>query len=128
MKISTEIASAAAIVGAEKAIELVAEAGFDAWDFSMFSVRGQPIDTQDYLVHAKRLRKIGEECGIVCNQSHAPLWSQARDNLFFYMQARLNVPRKQAERYVLFIRGMTAVRTKMLISMRNCCLSQKSMG
>ena len=35
MKISTEIASAAALVGEEKAVEYTAKAGFDAWDFSM---------------------------------------------------------------------------------------------
>ena len=38
MKISTEIGSAAAVTGEERAIELVAEAGFDAWDFSMMSM------------------------------------------------------------------------------------------
>ena len=38
MKISTEIGSIACIVGEEKAVELVAKAGFDAWDFSMFDM------------------------------------------------------------------------------------------
>ena len=38
MKISTEIASAAKIIGEEKAIEYYAKAGFDAWDFSMFNM------------------------------------------------------------------------------------------
>ena len=38
MKISTEIASAAALVGEEKAVEYTAKAGFDAWDFSMFDM------------------------------------------------------------------------------------------
>ena len=36
--ISTEIASAARIIGEEKAVELYAKAGFDAWDFSMFEM------------------------------------------------------------------------------------------
>ena len=36
MKISTEIGSIATLVGEEKAVELVAKIGFDAWDFSMF--------------------------------------------------------------------------------------------
>ena len=36
MKTSTEIASVARITGEERAIELIAKAGFDAWDFSMF--------------------------------------------------------------------------------------------
>ena len=38
MKISTEIASIAKITGMEKAVELTAKAGFDAWDFSMFDM------------------------------------------------------------------------------------------
>ena len=35
MKISTEIKSAARHVGEEKAVELIAKAGFDAWDLTM---------------------------------------------------------------------------------------------
>ena len=38
MRISTEIGSAAKFIGEEKAVEYVAKAGFDAWDFSMFSM------------------------------------------------------------------------------------------
>ena len=84
MKISTEIASAARIVGEEKAIELIAKAGFDAWDFSMFSMckydwkEKKPIFTDhplcigDALAFARKLKKVGLDCGITCNQSHAP--------------------------------------------------------
>ncbi len=82
--ISTEIASIAHIVGEERAIELCARAGFDAWDFSMFAMAsydwgtgklretGHPLTGPDYAAFAKRLRRIGEDCGIHCNQSHAP--------------------------------------------------------
>lgn len=84
MKISTEIASAAKYIGEEKAIELYAKAGFDAWDFSMFKMvnydwptktllkNDHPLGTNEYIKFAKELRKIGEDCGIHCNQSHAP--------------------------------------------------------
>lgn len=84
MKISTEIASAAKIIGEEKAVEYVAKAGFDAWDFSMFamckydwstdSVLGtdHPLSSPDYLSFARRLKQIGIDNGIHCNQSHAP--------------------------------------------------------
>ena len=84
MKISTEIASLARIVGMEKAVELCAKAGFDAWDFSMFTMcqidwgTWEPLHNPNelngphYLEFAQKLRKIGEENGIVCNQSHAP--------------------------------------------------------
>lgn len=84
MKTSTEIASIARIVGEERAIELVAKAGFDAWDFSMFAMcqwdweKDRPTDTphplkgNEYLKFAGRLKRIGLDNGIVCNQSHAP--------------------------------------------------------
>ncbi len=84
MKISTEIASAARIVGEEKAVELIAKAGFDAWDFSMFSMwrynwasqtvadSDHPLAGNDYLTFARRLKQIGLDNGIRCNQSHAP--------------------------------------------------------
>lgn len=84
MLISTEIASAAAIIGEEKAIELYAKAGFDAWDFSMFAMcrydwhnktllpNSHPLAGSDYLAFARKLRQIGEDNGIHCNQSHAP--------------------------------------------------------
>lgn len=84
MKISTEIASAAKHIGEEKTVEYVAKAGFDAWDFSMFDMcrydwetasviqNNHPLGDNRYLKFARTLKRIGEENGIVCNQSHAP--------------------------------------------------------
>lgn len=83
MKISTEISSIAKHVGEEKAVELVAKAGFDAYDFSMFSMgrrnaenrmiyTGHPLQTADYLKFARRIKQVAQDNGIVCNQSHAP--------------------------------------------------------
>ena len=84
MKISTEIASAAKIIGEEKAIEYIAKAGFDAWDFSMFSMckynwitksiqaTNHPLSGSNYLSFARKLKQIGLDNGIHCNQSHAP--------------------------------------------------------
>lgn len=83
MLISTEIGSAGKIIGEEKAVEYIAKAGFDAWDFSMFNMRkynsekkcfldAHPLSKPNYLKFARELKKIGEENGIVCNQSHAP--------------------------------------------------------
>ena len=80
MNISTEIPSAARLVGEERAVELCAKAGFDAWDFSMFGMKKNAegsFNEKDWLALAKRLRKIGRDCGIVCNQSHAPFPSMA---------------------------------------------------
>lgn len=84
MKTSTEIASAARIVGEERAVELIAKAGFDAWDFSMFAMcrydwntrtclkTDHPLASDNYLVFARRLKQIGLDNGIICSQSHAP--------------------------------------------------------
>ncbi len=84
MLISTEIDSIANIVGEEKAVEFVGKAGFDAWDFSMFKMgqydwanrclkpSSHPLCGNEYLAFARKLKRIGEEYGIHCNQSHAP--------------------------------------------------------
>ena len=84
MKISTEIYSAAQMIGEEKAIEYYAKAGFDAWDFSMFSMcdydwrtsslrkNNHPLAGKDYLSFSRKLKQIGLDNGIHCNQSHAP--------------------------------------------------------
>lgn len=84
MKISTEIASLARHVGEEKAVEMVARAGFDCWDFSMFAMcryewqtgtcapNDHPLAGGKYLQFARQLKRIGLDNGITCNQSHAP--------------------------------------------------------
>ena len=83
--VSTEIGSISKFTGERVAIELVAKAGFDAWDFSMFdnmavyNWKGKklrplrhPLAGNNYLSFARELKKIGEDNGIFCNQSHAP--------------------------------------------------------
>ncbi|MBQ3229985.1 MAG: sugar phosphate isomerase/epimerase [Clostridia bacterium] len=84
LKTSTEIRSIASKVGEEKAVEFVAKAGFDAWDFSMLAmVRydwstnrclpcGHALAGSEAFKFARRLKSIASDCGIVCNQSHAP--------------------------------------------------------
>ena len=76
MKTSTEIQSIVDVIGEEKAIEMIAKAGFDAWDFSMFNMkkRMNPFEglfkkkyalvTNDYLKFARHLKQIGEENGM----------------------------------------------------------------
>lgn len=84
MKIATQTLVASELIGEEKAIELIAMAGFDAWDFSMTSMCGydwenkkavktnHPLSGENYLSFVRKLKHIGVENGIVCNQSHAP--------------------------------------------------------
>lgn len=83
--ISTEIGASARRVGELKAIELVAKAGFDAYDFSMVSniVRydwsekkryfaDHPLAGKNYIKFVKEMKKVAKDNGIFCNQSHAP--------------------------------------------------------
>lgn len=84
LKTSTELRSIANKVGEEKAIELIAKSGFDGWDFSMLcmvnynwrtgdcTLSNHPIAGSEAFKFARKLRSIGEDCGIKCNQSHAP--------------------------------------------------------
>lgn len=91
MKISTEINSAACKIGEERAVEYIAKAGFHAWDFSLTpmcpynwstqSVRetSHPLAGKNYVAFARRLKQIGLDNGIVCNQSHAPFPVSCKD-------------------------------------------------
>ena len=99
MKISTEIGSAAKIIGEEKAIEYYAKAGFDAWDFSMFSMcrydwknktlleNDHPLAGGNYLKFARKLKQVGIDCGIICNQSHAPFPTSCAEIRSYYKRA-----------------------------------------
>lgn len=88
MKISTEIDSTAMHIGEERAVELVAKTGFDAWDFSMFEMcknkngvlvpTKHPTAQSNYLAFARRLKQIGLDNGIICNQGHAPFPSSPK--------------------------------------------------
>lgn len=83
MKTSTEIGSICKHVSHEKAIELCAKAGFDCFDLSMTGMVGYdwankvaaPSDSvwakPDCVQYARHLKKVGEDNGISCNQSHA---------------------------------------------------------
>ena len=84
LKISTQTDIGSVIIGEERTIELIAKAGFDAWDFSMFQMckydwgkkkildNDHPLAGNDYLAFARRLKHIGLDNGIHCNQAHAP--------------------------------------------------------
>lgn len=89
-KLSTEIDSVANKVGFEKAIEMLGQAGFECWDFSMFKMIAFDKDTHelipgpqdlmndDYKEKVMALKKIGEKYGMKCNQAHAPFPSFAK--------------------------------------------------
>lgn len=99
MKISTEIDSSSKIVGEQKAIEYIAKAGFDAWDFSMFRMcnynrstkilekSDHPLAGSSYIKFARELKQVGLDNGIVCNQSHAPFPSYAKEVRDYFKRA-----------------------------------------
>lgn len=99
MKISTEIGSAANIVGEEKSVAYVAKAGFDAWDFTMVKMCGydwktqqavigdHPLSGNEYLKFARKLKQIGLDNGIVCNQSHAPFPASCKEIRSYFKRA-----------------------------------------
>lgn len=82
LKTSTEIASIAQIVGELKAVELVAKAGFDGYDLSLFEMarydgkqvvqKGHPLQSKDALQYVRQIKQVADDNGLVCNQSHAP--------------------------------------------------------
>ena len=83
MLVSTQTEVLAPRFGTEKTIRILAEAGFDAYDMSLFPmIRDDPsyeMNQPNYREHALRLRKTADECGIVCNQAHAPFHSSTPD-------------------------------------------------
>lgn len=99
MKISTEINSSARFVGEEKAIEYIAKAGFDAFDFSMFAMcrydwgkdiilpNTHELAGKNYLAFARKIKQVGLDNGIICNQSHAPFPSSNKDIRSFLKRA-----------------------------------------
>ncbi len=99
MKTSTSIDCAARHIGEEKALELLAKAGFDAWDFSMFEMckydwatkklfdNDHPLAGNNYLAFARRLKQVGLDNGIHCNQSHAPFPTVCKEIRDHYKRA-----------------------------------------
>lgn len=99
MKISTEIHSASILVGEEKAVELIAKAGFDYYDLSMFQMckydwanrrlmeNSHPFANDNYLQFVKKVKQIAADNGITCNQAHAPFPTCYKEIRDFYERA-----------------------------------------
>ena len=99
MKISTCIDSVAKKTGEERALELIAEAGFDCWDFSMFTMNrysyadktlspsDHPLGGDDWRAFAKHLGEVGRSLGLTCNQSHAPFPAFAEGQMAYLHRA-----------------------------------------
>ena len=67
--------------GAEKGTELIAAAGFDAIDITLFRNPAEnPLLGDDFENEAKKLLAKAKSCGVFFNQSHAPFPSFKADN------------------------------------------------
>ena len=70
-------------IGEREAIKVFKDAGFEAFDMSLFNMikkdNGYYTD-EDYIERAENLRKYIDELGIVCNQAHAPFPSSFGDD------------------------------------------------
>ena len=62
------------LYGTEAAVKMIAQAGFDAIDWSVYDADadGSLVRSPDYREKARSLRHMAEDCGMVVNQCHAP--------------------------------------------------------
>jgi len=66
--------------GTAEAVRMIAKAGFDAFDLTITGqAMREPFFTDDRFEYLDGIKKTAKECGIVCNQSHAPYPSLLRD-------------------------------------------------
>lgn len=83
MLISTPTSPLKRLFDDKGAIELIAKAGFDAFDMSyleMFSDSDNcEINKPTYIKYSEELRRFADSVGIVCNQAHAPFHSSCGD-------------------------------------------------
>ena len=85
MKLSTQTDLLAKAFGYEKAVEIIAESGFDCIDFSMFSMDdlNHPFYNEDAEEYMRTLRALAESKGVSFNQAHAPFGFSGEDELDF---------------------------------------------
>jgi sugar phosphate isomerase/epimerase len=74
MRLSTQTEVLGETFGYEAAVKILGEVGFDCYDFSMFSIPNgsDPLGGEDYMQTVLAVKKVADETGLVCNQSHAP--------------------------------------------------------
>lgn len=82
MLLSTNTAGTEHTLGIDKTIRFIAEAGFDAVDVSVSNMMGDEnavFGGKDYEKQALRIRKMCDDLGIVCNQTHTVFPTSSAD-------------------------------------------------
>ena len=73
MLISTQTSYLGQTFGDVEAVKIIAKAGFDAIDYSMFYMDNPDCPLHDdWISYAKKVKKTADECGIIFNQAHSP--------------------------------------------------------
>ena len=70
------------IIATKKAMDLIKQAGFDAYDLSltsMFDKKDSVFLGEDYLKKAQEIKDYSDELALPCYQSHAPFWHVKRE-------------------------------------------------
>lgn len=84
MILSTQTDYLARKFGEEKAIEIIANAGFDAIDLSMFDMKNDDsvFNQSDYKEYAQKLKNQAQGRGLFFNQAHAPFPCSKLDDAY----------------------------------------------
>lgn len=74
MRLSVETYCLREAFGDKTAIKMIKDAGFDAFDYSFYWLKGKEEDmlSGDYVGKAEKTREYIEKIGFCCNQAHAP--------------------------------------------------------
>lgn len=98
MKLSTTTGVLARKFGDAEAIKMIAKAGFDAYDLAMYHIQltDNPFSDSEYMDYIKNLKKVADECGIVCNQAHSPFPTQLNGS-DAYNKKMVDLTRKSME-------------------------------
>lgn len=72
MKLVTMSSEVVRRFGWEKGLNLLVEAGFDGFDYSIFGAEWEKISGKEYEAHIEKVRRIAEKAGIPCLQAHTP--------------------------------------------------------
>ena len=84
MLLSTQTSHLHTHFGLERAIGILAEAGFEAFDLSLFGMfnDGDEFVREGWRDRAYAIREFADKVGIPCNQAHAPFPSTKQDDAF----------------------------------------------
>ncbi len=82
MKLVTQTETTQRMFSELEAVKLLADAGFDGIDFSMFDTDSDKytLNAPDYLARAGELKKYAQSLGVTFEQSHAPFPPFRKDN------------------------------------------------